>query len=289
MPRQLAKNLDITGGLPRVAELFEARRPKELAEIARMSGRVELGKMGKGKIQLLIYDLEDPSQMEEHSIPSNKHLTVRKGDIVIKGQKLTEGAVDPHDLLEICGPQDLQEYLVNEVQMVYRAQGVGINDKHIEIIVKQMLQKVRINEAGSTKYLPGEQVDRRSFIRENRSVVAKGGTPAEADPVLLGITKASLETESFMSAASFQDTTRILTEAATLGKVDYLRGFKENVITGHIIPAGTGTNEYTQLSIKKLANEIDLEFSTQEEDKLTVEETQAKIKAEEILAINEEN
>ncbi len=289
MPRQLAKNLDITGGLPRVAELFEARRPKELAEIARMSGRVELGKMGRGKIQLLIHDLEDPSQLEEHSIPSNKHLTVRKGDIVKKGQKLTEGAVDPHDLLEICGPQDLQEYLVNEVQMVYRAQGVEINDKHIEIIVKQMLQKVRITESGSSRYLPGEQVDKRSFIRENRKVIAKGGTPAEADPVLLGITKASLETESFMSAASFQDTTRILTDAATLGKVDFLRGFKENVITGHIIPAGTGCDDYTQLSVKKLANEIELEFSAQEDDKLTLEEAEAKTKAEEILAINEEN
>ena len=290
MPRQLAKNLDITGGLPRVAELFEARRPKELAEIARMSGRVELGKMGRGKIQLLIYDLEDPSQLEEHSIPSNKHLTVRKGDIVKKGQKLTEGAVDPHELLEICGAQDLQHYLVNEVQMVYRAQGVGINDKHIEVIVKQMLQKVRINEAGNTKYLPGEQVDKRSFLKENREIVGKGGTPADADPVLLGITKASLETESFMSAASFQDTTRILTDAATLGKVDHLRGFKENVITGHIIPAGTGCDNYTHLSIKKLANEIELEFSTpKEEDKLTVEETEAKKKAEEILAINEEN
>jgi DNA-directed RNA polymerase subunit beta' len=288
MPRQLAKNLDITGGLPRVAELFEARRPKELAEIARMSGRVELGKMGRGKIQLLIYDLEDPSQLEEHSIPSNKHLTVRKGDIVKKGQKLTEGAVDPHDLLEICGSQDLQQYLINEVQMVYRAQGVGINDKHIEIIVKQMLQKVRINEAGNTSYLPGEQIDKRSFIRENRAVVAKGGKPAEADQVLLGITKASLETESFMSAASFQDTTRILTDAATLGKIDYLRGFKENVITGHIIPAGTGTADYTKLSVKKLANEIELEFTAHDDDKLTVEETEAKTKAEEILAINEE-
>jgi DNA-directed RNA polymerase subunit beta' len=289
MPRQLAKNLDITGGLPRVAELFEARRPKELAEIARMSGRVELGKMGKGKIQLLIYDLEDPSQLEEHSIPSNKHLTVRKGDIVRKGQKLTEGSVDPHDLLEICGAQDLQEYLVNEVQMVYRAQGVGINDKHIEIIVKQMLQKVRISESGTTKYLAGEQIDRRSFIRENRIVVAKGGIPAEADPVLLGITKASLETESFMSAASFQDTTRILTDAATLGKIDYLRGFKENVITGHIIPAGTGCDNYTKLSVKKLANEIELEFSSQEANKLTIEEVEAKTKAEEILDINEES
>ena len=287
MPRQLSKNKDITGGLPRVGELFEARRPKELAEIARMSGRVEIGKMGRGKMQLLIYDLEDPTQMEEHSIPSNKHLTVRKGDIVKKGQKLTEGSVVPHDLLEICGPQELQRYLVNEVQMVYRAQGVEINDKHIEIIVKQMLQKVRITDAGTTKYLIGEQIDKRNFVKENRTIVEKGGTPAEADPVLLGITKASLETESFISAASFQDTTRILTDASTLGKVDKLQGFKENVITGHLIPAGTGSANYSQLIVKKLANEIDLEFDDSHSDKLTVEETQAKVKAEEILSINE--
>jgi len=290
LPRQLAKTKDITGGLPRVAELFEARKPKELAEIARMSGRVEIGKMGRGKIQLLIHDLEDETLVEEHSIPANKHLTVRKGDIVKKGQKLTEGSIVPHDLLEICGPQELQRYLVNEVQMVYRSQGVEINDKHIEIIVKQMLQKVRVTESGSTIYLPGEQIDKRNFIKENRDVVAKAGTPAEADPVLLGITKASLETESFISAASFQDTTRILTDAATLGKVDTLRGFKENVITGHLIPAGTGCEEYTHLRIKKLANEIDPEFSEENSDgKLTIEESKATAKAAEILDVDENN
>ncbi|HBM15465.1 MAG TPA: DNA-directed RNA polymerase subunit beta' [Lentisphaeria bacterium] len=288
LPRQLSKNKDITGGLPRVSELFEARRPKELAEIARMTGRVEIGKMGRGKIQLIIHDMEDPTLVEEHSIPSQKHLTVRKGDIVKKGQKLTDGSIDPHDLLEICGPQELQKYLVNEVQMVYRAQGVEINDKHIEIIVKQMLQKVRITEPGSTQYLPGEQIDKRNFIKENSKVVQNGGTPAEADPVLLGITKASLETESFISAASFQDTTRILTDAAILGKVDGLRGFKENVITGHLIPAGTGTTNYTELSVIKLGEEVELEFKSEEEsqDKLTVEETVATAKAAEILAID---
>ncbi len=290
LPRQLAKNKDITGGLPRVAELFEARRPKEIAEIARMSGRIEIGKMGRGKIQILIFDVDDPTLIEEHSIPANKHLTVRKGDIVIKGQKISEGSIVPHDLLEICGPQELQKYLVNEVQMVYRSQGVEINDKHIEIIVKQMLQKVRISESGTSSYLPGEQVDKRSFIKENIRVAQNGGTPAEADPVLLGITKACLESESFISAASFQDTTRILTDASTLGKIDKLRGFKENVITGHLIPAGTGCDDYTHLRVRKLANEIEPEFTnTDEEEALTVEETAAKVKAEQILAINEEN
>jgi DNA-directed RNA polymerase subunit beta' len=288
MPRQLEKTKDITGGLPRVAELLEARRPKELAEIARMSGRIEIGKMGRGKIQLLVHDLEDATQIEEHSIPANKHLTVRKGDIVKKGQKLTNGSVDPHDLLEICGQQELQEYLVNEVQLVYRAQGVEINDKHIEIIVKQMLQKVRLTEAGTTMYLPGEQIDRRAFVKENLRVAQSGGTPAEGDPVLLGITKASLETESFISAASFQDTTRILTDASTLGKIDVLRGFKENVITGHLIPAGTGCDLYRNLVVKKLANEIEPEFETREEHKLTLEEEAAKTEAEKLLSINNE-
>lgn len=287
MPRQLEKNKDITGGLPRVAELFEARRPKELAEIARMAGRVEIGKMGKGKIQLLIHDCENPDQIEEHLIPANKHLTVRKGDIVKKGQKLTDGSIVPQDLLEICGKQELQEYLVNEVQLVYRAQGVEISDKHIEIIVKQMLQKVRVTEPGTTMFLPGEQVDRHTFNIENKKVIAKGGVAAEADPVLLGITKASLETESFISAASFQDTTRILTEASTMGKLDGLRGFKENVITGHLIPAGTGAMPYSELMVKKLANEVELEFAKQE-DKLTVEEEKAKSKAAGFLAIDEE-
>ncbi len=291
LPRQLSKNKDITGGLPRVAELFEARKPKELAEIARMSGRVEIGRMGRGKIQLIIHDIEDATLIEEHSIPSNKHLTVRKGDIVKKGQKLTDGSIDPHDLLEICGPQELQKYLVNEVQLVYRAQGVEINDKHIEIIVRQMLQKVRVTEAGTSQYLPGEQIDKRNFLKENRKVAKNGGSAAEADPVLLGITKASLETESFISAASFQDTTRILTDAAILGKVDQLKGFKENVITGHLIPAGTGCSKYAHLSVRKLGAEIELEFNSSEDgkSKLTVEQTEAKAKAEEILAIDKEN
>jgi DNA-directed RNA polymerase subunit beta' len=173
-------------------------------------------------------------------VPLNKHLIVLKGDSVKKGQQLTEGPVPPHDILDVLGPQALQEHLVNEVQEVYRLQGVEIADKHIEIIIRQMLRKVKVTEPGDSKLLWGDQVDRLTFEEENRQVVEKGGMPAEGVPVLLGITKASLETESFISAASFQDTTRVLTEAATLGRVDLLRGFKENVIMGHLIPAGTG-------------------------------------------------
>ncbi|MBV9999672.1 MAG: DNA-directed RNA polymerase subunit beta' [Verrucomicrobia bacterium] len=238
-PRKIAKTKDITGGLPRVAELFEARRPKDAAEIAKIDGMVEFGGTVRGKRRLI---LRDPTtgQEEEHLIPLNKHITVSKGDFVKKGSQLTEGPIVPHEILEVCGPQDLQEHLVNEVQEVYRLQGVEINDKHIEIIVRQMLRKVKVTEPGDTSLLWGDQVDRLEFERENRRVTEQGGKPAEAVPVLLGITKASLETDSFISAASFQDTTRVLTEAATLGKVDYLRGFKENVIMGHLIPAGTG-------------------------------------------------
>jgi DNA-directed RNA polymerase subunit beta' len=186
--------------------------------------------------------LRDPvsGQEEEHLIPLNKHMIVFKGDFVKKGSQLTEGPIVPHEILDVCGPQDLQEHLVNEVQEVYRLQGVEINDKHIEIIVRQMLRKVKVTEPGDTALLWGDQVDRLEFEKENRRVIEQGGKPAEAVPVLLGITKASLETDSFISAASFQDTTRVLTEAATLGKIDFLRGFKENVIMGHLIPAGTG-------------------------------------------------
>ena len=238
-PRKIAKTKDITGGLPRVAELFEARRPKDAAEIAKIDGIVEMGGTVRGKRKLILTDPETGTE-EEHLISLTKHIIVFKGDFVKKGQQLTEGPVVPHEILEVCGPQDLQEHLVNEVQEVYRLQGVEINDKHIEIIVRQMLRKVKITDPGDTSLLWGDQVDRLDFEAENTKVVEQGGKPAEATPVLLGITKASLETDSFISAASFQDTTRVLTEAATLGKVDRLRGFKENVIMGHLIPAGTG-------------------------------------------------
>jgi DNA-directed RNA polymerase subunit beta' len=238
-PRKIAKTKDITGGLPRVAELFEARRPKDAAEIAKIDGVVDIGGTVRGKRRLVVTDPNTNAE-EEHLIPLSKHIIAFKGDSVKKGQQLTEGPVVPHEILEVCGPHELQEHLLNEVQDVYRAQGVEINDKHIEIIVRQMLRKVKISDPGDTSLLWGDQVDRLQFETVNQEIVAKGGKPAEATPVLLGITKASLETDSFISAASFQDTTRILTEAATLGRVDRLRGFKENVIMGHLIPAGTG-------------------------------------------------
>jgi DNA-directed RNA polymerase subunit beta' len=250
-PRKTAKTKDITGGLPRVAELFEARRPKDAAEISKIDGVVDFGPSVRGKRCIIIKDPQTQVE-EEHLIAIGKHVIVFKGDYVKKGQQLTEGPIDPHEILDICGPQELQEHLVNEVQEVYRLQGVTINDKHIEIIVRQMLRKVRITEPGDTVFLWGEQVDKLDFEEENTRVERMGGKPAEAQPVLLGITKASLETESFLSAASFQDTTRVLTEAATRAKVDYLRGFKENVIMGHIIPAGTGFDHHRKVHIKPL-------------------------------------
>ncbi len=250
-PRKTSKTKDITGGLPRVAELFEARRPKDAAEISKIDGVVDFGPSVRGKRTILIKDPQTQLE-EEHLIPIGKHVIVFKGDFVKKGQQLTEGPIVPHEILDVCGPQELQEHLVNEVQEVYRLQGVTINDKHIEIIVRQMLRKVRITEPGDTTFLWGEQVDKIVFENENQRVEKMGGKPAEAQPVLLGITKASLETESFLSAASFQDTTRVLTEAATMGKVDHLRGFKENVIMGHIIPAGTGFTHHRKIALKPL-------------------------------------
>ncbi len=257
-PRKTSKTKDITGGLPRVAELFEARRPKDAAEISKIDGVVDFGPSVRGKRCILIKNTGTNLE-EEHMIPIGKHVIVFKGDYVKKGQQLTEGPVDPHEILDICGPQELQEHLVNEVQEVYRLQGVTINDKHIETIVRQMLRKVRITEPSDTTFLWGEQIDKIAFEEENARVEKMGGKPAEAQPVLLGITKASLETESFLSAASFQDTTRVLTEAATLAKVDYLRGFKENVIMGHIIPAGTGYDYHRKATLRPLVELLEEE------------------------------
>ena len=257
-PRKTVRTKDITGGLPRVAELVEARTPKEAAEIAKIEGVVELGGIAKGKRKLIVRDSVTAAE-EEHLIPMNKHVIVFPGDFVHKGQQLTEGPIVPQELLEVCGPQDLQEYLVNEVQAVYRLQGVEINDKHIEVIVRQMLRKVKITDPGDTEFLWGEQVEKQSFQQTNQKAVAEGRRPAEASPVLLGITKAALETESFISAASFQDTTRVLTKAATLGMVDQLRGFKENVIMGRLIPAGTGFPMYKDIKPVKLGEEISVE------------------------------
>ncbi|MGA0845603.1 MAG: DNA-directed RNA polymerase subunit beta', partial [Luteolibacter sp.] len=239
-PRKVARTKDITGGLPRVAELFEARKPKDACVIAKIDGEISFGTNVRGKKRIVVTDSESGEQVD-HLVPMGRHIIVTDGDKVKRGDQLTEGPVSPEDLLEACGAQELQEHLVNEVQSVYRVQGVEINDKHIEVIIRQMLRKVKITEPGDAdQYLWGDQIDRSTFKSVNAEILANGGNPAEAEPVLLGITKASLETDSFISAASFQDTTRVLTEAATLGKIDFLSGFKENVIMGHLIPAGTG-------------------------------------------------
>jgi DNA-directed RNA polymerase subunit beta' len=254
-PRKAAQTKDITGGLPRVAELFEARRPKDAAEIAKIDGIVEFSGTSRGKRRLLVRDTVT-GEAEEHLIPMGKHVVVFQGDHVRKGDQLTEGPIVPQEILEVCGPQELQEYLVNEVQEVYRLQSVEINDKHIEVIVRQMLRKVRITDPGDTDFLWNEQVEKYQFQEVNQQAMAEGKRPAEASPVLLGITKASLETESFISAASFQDTTRVLTDAAVLGRVDNLRGFKENVIMGHLIPAGSGFHMYRNIKLIPLAEPL---------------------------------
>jgi len=254
-PRKESKTKDITGGLPRVAELFEARQPKDAAEIAKIEGLVDFAANQRGRRCLIIRD-EITGDSEEHLIPMSKHIVVFKGDRVKKGQQLTEGPVIPQEILEVCGPQELQDYLVEEVQAVYRLQGVEINDKHIEIIVRQMLRKVKITDPGDTEFLWGEQVTKQSFQEVNERAMGEGKRPAEAQPALLGITKASLETESFISAASFQDTTRVLTDAATLGRVDYLKGFKENVIMGHTIPGGTGFHLHRNIKLVPLGEPV---------------------------------
>ncbi len=239
LPRGAIKTKDITGGLPRVAELCEARRPKDAAEIAKIDGEVDFRGVQKNKRIVVVKDAVTGME-EEHLIPLTKHLIVQKGDMVIKGQQLTEGLVVLQEILDICGVRELQKYLVNQVQEVYRLQGVDINDKHVEIIVRQMLQKVRVTDSGDTTFLHGEDVDKKAFHQQNLKTMEEGGKPAQAAPILLGITRASLGTESFISAASFQETTRVLTEAATESKTDYLLDIKANLIMGHMIPGGTG-------------------------------------------------
>ena len=240
IPREGGKTRDITGGLPRVAELFEARRPKDHAIIAETDGRVEFGRDYKAKRRVIVKN-DETGEETEYLIPKGKHVSVQEGDFVRRGDPLVDGPRVPHDILKVLGVEALSDYLVNEIQDVYRLQGVKINDKHIEVIVRQMLQKVEILDPGDTTYLAGEQVDRLEFEAENEKRTAEGERPATAMPVLQGITKASLQTSSFISAASFQETTRVLTEAATAGKTDGLSGLKENVIVGRLIPAGTGS------------------------------------------------
>jgi DNA-directed RNA polymerase subunit beta' len=247
IPRETTKTKDITGGLPRVAELFEARKPKEQAVITEIDGSVEFAGFVKGMRKIVIR--ADNGETKEYLIPRGKHISVHEGDRVKAGEALMDGSPNPHDYLAVLGDRELQRYLVNEVQEVYRLQGVTINDKHIEIIVRQMLRRVRIEEVGDTDFVVGELVDKFVFQEENDKVLAQGKRPATAKPVLLGITKASLSTDSFISAASFQETTRVLTEAAISGKVDDLRGLKENVIVGRLIPAGTGLSHYTRAEV----------------------------------------
>ncbi|MFO0071333.1 MAG: DNA-directed RNA polymerase subunit beta', partial [Gemmatimonas sp.] len=257
--REAYKTRDITGGLPRVAELFEARRPKDPATISEVDGFVRFGEIKRGKREVFVRPAVidrgvwqvDESQAEQvYEVPSGKHLRVHEGDRVRAGDRISEGPVNPHDILRIKGPRAVQEYLLNEVQEVYRLQGVKINDKHIGVIVKQMLQKVRIVDSGDTEMLEGEHVDRAVFRETNEDAKKRKITPATAEPLLLGITKASLTTQSFVSAASFQETTRVLTDAAIRGSRDDLLGLKENIIIGHLIPAGTGMYRYQEVDVE---------------------------------------
>jgi DNA-directed RNA polymerase subunit beta' len=254
IPREGAKTKDITGGLPRVAELFEARRPKDHAIIAEIDGYVRFGKDYKNKRRLSIDPRDEGLEPAEYMVPKGKHIPVQEGDFVQKGDYIMDGNPAPHDILRIMGIEALADYLIDEVQDVYRLQGVKINDKHIEVIVRQMLQKIEILDSGESTLLKGENVDKAEFEEENAKVVARGGRPATGEPVLLGITKASLQTRSFISAASFQETTRVLTEASVQGKRDKLVGLKENVIVGRLIPAGTGG---ATTRVRKIATERD--------------------------------
>ena len=248
IPRETTKTKDITGGLPRVAELFEARKPKEFAVISEIDGIVSFGKDTKGKRKVIV--TPEVGEPREYLIPKGKHISVHEGDRIRAGEALMDGSSNPHDILNILGEKALAKYLVDEVQEIYRLQGVRINDKHIEVIVRQMLRRVRIKEVGDTDFLVGDQVEKWRFDEENQRAIGESGKPAIAEPMLLGITKASLSTESFISAASFQETTKVLTEAAIQGKVDLLRGLKENVIMGRLIPAGTGLAKYAKPEIE---------------------------------------
>ncbi|MEK6713421.1 MAG: DNA-directed RNA polymerase subunit beta' [Nitrospirota bacterium] len=250
IPREITKTKDITGGLPRVAELFETRKPKEQAVISEIDGVIEFGGFIKGMRRVIVKN--ESGDLKEYLIPKGKHINVHEGDWVMAGEPLMDGSANPQDILSILGPKELQKYLVDEIQQVYRLQGVTINDKHIEVIVRQMLKKVKIEDTGDTDFLIGSQVDKFAFEEENERVVKTGGKPAIGMPVLMGITKAALTTDSFISAASFQETTRVLTEAAVSGKVDELLGLKENVIVGRLIPSGTGLPFYRETYLKSI-------------------------------------
>jgi DNA-directed RNA polymerase subunit beta' len=249
LPRATTKTKDITGGLPRVAELFEVRKPKEAAVLSEIDGYVSIAKgtrKGKQKVTVTPVDVGDK---KEYLVPRGKHINVYEGDFVRAGEQLVGGSAIPQDILNIKGEVALARYLVDEVQEVYRLQGVRINDKHIEVIVRQMMRRVKVVSVGDTELILEEQVDRSYFEDVNREIVAQGGRPAVAEPLILGITKASLSTDSFISAASFQETTKVLTDASIAGSVDHLRGLKENVIMGRLIPAGTGFPRYRKIEV----------------------------------------
>jgi DNA-directed RNA polymerase subunit beta' len=247
IPRETAKTKDITGGLPRVVELFEARRPKEPAVITEIDGTVKYGDVQKQYRKIFVTG--DDEQPREYQLPRGAHINVQEGEKVKAGEPLMDGPIDPHDILRVRGEKELQRYLVDEIQEVYRLQGVNINDKHIEVISRQMMRWVKVEDVGDTEFLIDEVVDKFKFLQANERLAAEGKKPASGRPLLLGITKASLSTDSFISAASFQETTRVLTEAAISGKIDYLRGLKENVIMGRLIPAGTGMEFYRRIKI----------------------------------------
>jgi len=258
IPRETTKTKDITGGLPRVAELFEARKPKDGAVISEIDGTVGFGKDTKGKRKVVVTpDVGDPS---EYLISKSKHLSVREGDVVRAGEALMDGSSNPHDILKVLGEKALASYMVDEIQEVYRLQGVRINDKHIEVVVRQMLRRINVTDVGDTGFLVDEHVEKHIFEEENERVLAADGQPAKGEPLLLGITKASLSTESFISASSFQETTKVLTEASINGRVDYLRGLKENVIMGRLIPAGTGLGAYKRLTVDVTMPEAEVDM-----------------------------
>jgi DNA-directed RNA polymerase subunit beta' len=248
MPRETTKTKDITGGLPRVVELFEARHPKEPAIITEIDGVVKYGEIIKGERNIYIIP-DGGGEPVLYKVRKGVHVNVLEGERLRAGDALIDGPVDPHDILRVKGEAELQRYLVDEIQEVYRLQGVTINDKHIEVIVRQMMRWVKIEEVGDTGFIIDEQVDKFRFQEENERIMNSGGGPARGRPLLLGITKASLATDSFISAASFQETTRVLTEASISGRVDFMRGLKENVIMGRLIPAGTGMDYYRQIAL----------------------------------------
>jgi DNA-directed RNA polymerase subunit beta' len=279
IPQESSKTRDITGGLPRVADLFEARKPKDPAIMAEHTGTVSFGKETKGKRRLVITD--ESGDSHEELIPKWRHLNVFEGEQVVRGEIIADGEPNPHDILRLQGVPNLADYLVREIQDVYRLQGVKINDKHIEVIIRQMLRKVIVASAGESNYLRGEQIDKARFLEEAEQLEAQGKEALTMDPILLGITKASLATESFISAASFQETTRVLTEAAVRGLRDELRGLKENVIVGRLIPAGTGFAHHAE---RRRTREQDLSDQLKE-----LEETQlAAAAAAEIAAAESE-